>query len=191
MKSTIKTMVLALGTVTIIAGAIIAAVYALTLDPIRTAQERAKTDAIGQVLPKGWDKIGDAKTQTLEGDTDPVTVYEATKNGQPVGTAVESYSNDGFSGNIKVMYGFDKDGTVTGYQVLQHAETAGLGAKMNDWFRSPEGKRSVIGSNPDQRKMEVSKDGGDVDAITAATISSRAFLDALRRAHKAFKNTKG
>lgn len=84
------------------------------------------------------------------------------------------------------MYGFDKDGNVTGYQVISHAETPGLGAKMGDWFHSPEGHRSVIGLNPATTNMTVSKDGGDIDAITAATITSRAFLDALRRASSAY-----
>jgi electron transport complex protein RnfG len=71
--------------------------------------------------------------------------------------------------------------------VLSHAETPGLGAKMNEWFRSDIGNRSVIGRNPANTEMRVTKDaGGTIDAITAATISSRAFLDALRESYKAF-----
>ena len=85
-----------------------------------------------------------------------------------------------------MIYGFDIDGNITGYEVMSHAETPGLGAKMGEWFRSPEGKRNVIGLNPATSNMTVAKDGGDIDAITAATITSRAFLDALTRAHKAY-----
>ncbi len=106
--------------------------------------------------------------------------------GKLVGAAVESYSSQGFSGDIKLIYGFDTEGNITGYAVMQHAETPGLGAKMDEWFRSPEGRRSVIGLNPSTSNLTVSKDGGDVDAITAATITSRAFLDALSRAANAF-----
>lgn len=94
---------------------------------------------------------------------------------------------NGFSGEVRVMYGFAADGTITGYEVLSHAETPGLGAKMNEWFRSDIGNRSVIGHNPANTEMRVSKDaGGAIDAITAATISSRAFLEALRESYKAF-----
>ena len=94
---------------------------------------------------------------------------------------------NGFSGEINIIYGFDQEGNVTGFEVVQQAETPGLGAKMNDWFRMPEGKRSIIGLNSANNNLTVSKDGGDVDAITAATITSRAFLDALTRADKAFR----
>lgn len=186
MKSTVTTMVLALGLVTVLAATIIAFIYYVTAEPIRQAQERTRTEAIGEVLPP-FDALADPVEVTPQGDTEPVTVYRATKGGRPVGAAVQSYTHKGFSGDFSVMYGFDSQGRVTGYRVLAHSETAGLGAKMGDWFRSPEGKRSVIGSDPDSRDMRVAKDGGDVDAITAATISSRAFLDALDRAHKALK----
>lgn len=186
MKSTAATMVLALGLVTVLAATIIAFIYYVTAEPIRQAQERTRTEAIGQVLPP-FDALAAPVEVTPEGDDMPVTVYAATKDGKPVGAAVQSYTHKGFSGDFKVMYGFDAEGKVTGYRVLEHSETAGLGAKMDGWFRMPEGKRSVIGSDPDARDMRVSKDGGDVDAITAATISSRAFLDALARAHKALR----
>ena len=67
-------------------------------------------------------------------------------------------------------------------------ETPGLGAKMKDWFRDPTGKRSIIGRNPGAENMTVTKDGGTVDAITAATISSRAFLKTLKDAFAAYRN---
>ncbi len=127
---------------------------------------------------------------TPEGETTPVKVFPAKMDGQLVGAAVESYSLAGFSGEIRLMYGFDADGNITGYEVMSHAETPGLGAKMGEWFRSPEGNRNVIGLNPATTNMTVKKDGGDIDAITAATITSRAFLDALTRASKAYGQLK-
>ena len=78
----------------------------------------------------------------------PYSVYPAFKDGKLVGAAVEAYSLNGFSGEVRVMYGFGASGDVTGYEVLSHAETPGLGARMNEWFRSDEGNRSVIGHNP-------------------------------------------
>ena len=118
------------------------------------------------------DPLSQAWTYTPDGSDSPFTVFPAYEDGTLTGAAVEGYTLNGFSGEIRVMYGFAADGTITGYEVLSHAETPGLGAKMNEWFRS---------------EMRVTKDaGGTIDAITAATISSRAFLDALRESYKAF-----
>ena len=77
------------------------------------------------------------------------------------------------------MVGIKPDGTIINYSVLEHKETPGLGSKMQEWFSS---KGDIRGLSADKNNLTVSKDGGDVDAITAATISSRAFLDAVNRA---------
>lgn len=79
------------------------------------------------------------------------------------------------------MVGFNPDGTIANYSVLEHKETPGLGSKMDTWF-TKNNKGDVVGKNPGTNGLKVSKDGGEVDAITAATISSRAFLDAINRA---------
>ena len=109
-------------------------------------------------------------------------------DGQVVGAAVESFTNKGFSGEIRVIVGFDTEGKIKDYSVLQHSETPGLGSKMQEWFRTDRNKQNVIGREVGSG-LKVSKDGGDVDAITAATISSRAFLDAINRAYAAFSQT--
>jgi electron transport complex protein RnfG len=89
------------------------------------------------------------------------------------------------------MAGIDKDGNFSGYEVLEHAETPGLGSKMGVWFNNPDKPaQNIIGKNPDSIKFDVKKDGGDVDAITASTITSRAFLDAMKRAYKAYEQKK-
>ena len=93
---------------------------------------------------------------------------------------------NGFSGEIVIMCGFKADGTVNNYKVLKHAETAGLGSKMQEWFRTEKGSQNVLGLNPGKNNVRVKKDGGEVDAITAATISSRAFLGALNDAYNAY-----
>ena len=187
MKSTLVNMVLSLGIITIIAAALLAGVYTTTKEPISAAQLNKQVAAIKAVTPAfDNDPVSEAIEITPEGESTPLKVFPAKMGGQLVGAAVESYSSQGFSGDIKLIYGFDADGNITGYAVMQHAETPGLGAKMDEWFRSPEGHRSVIGLNPATSNLTVSKDGGDVDAITAATITSRAFLDALTRAASAF-----
>lgn len=187
MKSTLVNMVLSLGIITIIAAALLAGVYTTTKEPISAAQLNKQVEAIKAVTPAfDNDPVSEAIEITPEGESTPLKVFPAKMGGQLVGAAVESYSSQGFSGDIKLIYGFDADGNITGYAVMQHAETPGLGAKMDEWFRSPEGHRRVIGLNPATSNLTVSKDGGDVDAITAATITSRAFLDALTRAASAF-----
>ncbi len=188
MKSTLLNMVLSLGVITIVAAALLAGVYSVTKEPIAAAQLAKQVDAVSAVVPAfDNDPVAEAVEITPEGEDVALKVFPARKDGSLVGAAVESYSSAGFSGDIRVIYGFDADGTVTGYAVMSHAETPGLGAKMDEWFRSSEGKRSVIGLNPSVSRPAVSKDGGEVDAITAATITSRAFLDALVRASDVYK----
>ena len=101
-----------------------------------------------------------------------------------LGAAVESTS-DGFGGKLRVLVGFNPDGKILGYTILEHAETPGLGAKADNWFQA-DGKGSIIGQTPSD-PLIVSKDGGQIDAITASTITSRAFLKAVNNAYNAYK----
>ncbi|MDE5750153.1 MAG: RnfABCDGE type electron transport complex subunit G, partial [Duncaniella sp.] len=179
------------GVITVVAAAALAGVYTATEQPIAEATLQAEIQAVSDVTPAfDNDPVAEQVAVTPEGEAQAVTVFPAMKDGALVGAAVESYTNNGFSGFIKVIYGFDTEGNVTGFAVMEHAETPGLGAKMGDWFRSPEGNRNVIGVNASGADLTVAKDGGSVDAITAATITSRAFLDALNRAARAFNQYK-
>lgn len=184
-KESLAGMVVSLGGFTLIAGLLLGLIHNITLEPIEEAARRSEVEAIESVVPEF---TNDPSASAVEVDVDgvPMMVYPAMNGGNLVGAAVKSYSDEGFSGRIDVMFGFDAEGRVTGYAVLSHAETPGLGAKMDTWFRSEEGNRSVLGLDPSRRKAFVAKDGGDVDGITAATITSRAFLGALRRAADAF-----
>lgn len=186
LASSLLWMVVSLGFITIIAAAVLSYVYEATEGPIADMERQKKTEAIAAVVPE-FDN--DPMADTWVDGESGCTVYIAKKGGEIVGGAVESYSLNGFSGRIDVIFGFDAAGTVTGYRVIKHAETPGLGAKMEQWFRDPQGRRSVIGRSPANENLTVAKDGGDVDGITAATISSRAFLDALRRGFEAFGNS--
>ena len=104
----------------------------------------------------------------------------AVLNGQE-GYAVETVV-DGFGGQFRVMVGFDEDGNILGYEILEHQETPGLGSHMTHWFKNADKPgQNIIGRQGGS--LTVSKDGGDVDAITAATISSRAFLKAVNQAY--------
>lgn len=186
MKSTLVNMVLSLCIITVVAAAALAGVYTLTEEPIAQAKAEKQKAAIGQVLPDiqfNNNPADEATEVTVDGET--VTVFPARQDGELVGMAVESHDTNGFSGLITVMYGFNAAGDITGYAVMQHAETPGLGSKMGEWFCNP--AHSIIGLNAATSNLTVSKDGGDVDAITAATISSRAFLRALTLADQASK----
>ncbi|QCD42212.1 RnfABCDGE type electron transport complex subunit G [Duncaniella dubosii] len=184
MKSSLVNMVLSLGIITVVAAAALAGVYTATKEPIAQAKAEKQKSAIGQVLPEihfNNNPADEAAEVTVDGET--VTVFPARQDGELVGMAVESHDANGFSGLTTVMYGFDPSGNITGFAVMQHAETPGLGSKMDEWFSNP--AHTVIGLNANSANLTVSKDGGDVDAITAATISSRAFLRALTLANQA------
>ncbi len=190
MKSSLLNMVLSLGIITIVAAGLLSWVYTQTEAPIAKANLDKQIEAVKAVTPEfDNDPVAEAVEITPAGEERVLKVFPARKGGELVGAAVESYSSKGFSGDIKLIYGFDAAGTVTGYAVMEHAETPGLGAKMDTWF-GPEGKGNVIGLNAAEGELTVSKDGGQVDAITAATITSRAFLDALNRASAAFAQLK-
>lgn len=129
----------------------------------------------------------DTVKQTIKGKEAVFVIHKTVdSNKQDLGVAVES-TTGGFGGDLKVLVGFDKDGNILGYTILQHAETPGLGAKADKWFQK-DGKGSIIGKNPNKDNLTVKKDGGDIDAITASTITSRAFLLAVTQAYKAYKS---
>ena len=185
LESNFTNMVVVLFSVTLIASAAVGYVQTLTAGPIEAAKEAKQVNAIRQVIPGEFDNDPNAdvwKVQTPDGGE--LEFYPAKKNGELVGTAVKTYTNNGFGGKIWLMVGFNPDGTISNYSVLEHKETPGLGSKMDTWFVK-DGKGDIIGKNPGGSGLKVSKDGGDVDAITAATISSRAFLDAINRASAA------
>ncbi|NCE72819.1 RnfABCDGE type electron transport complex subunit G [Odoribacter sp. Z80] len=182
LESNFMNMVIVLFAVTLIASAAVGYVYTLTAGPIEAAKQAKQTNAIRQVIPGEFDNDPGAdiwKMKTPDGGE--LEFYPAKKNGEAVGTAVKTYTNNGFGGTVWLMVGFNPDGTISNYSVLEHKETPGLGSKMDFWF-TRNGKGNVIGKKPGTHGLKVTKDGGDVDAITAATISSRAFLDAVNRA---------
>ena len=188
LPSTLFNMVMSLGVITVVAAALLAWANAVTSGPVAEAERQKQIDAIKAVLPTFTNDPLASKWEFVPaGGSEPFSVFPAYDGDSFCGAAVEGYSLNGFSGRVSVMYGFDSDGTVTGYEVLQHAETPGLGAKMQEWFRMDAGHRSVLGRNPGTDAMYVAKDGGAIDGITAATISSRAFLETLRSCYSAFE----
>lgn len=191
LKSTLPNMLLSLTGICLIAGAILAGVNAFTAGPIAVAKAAALEEAIKAVAPEFDNKPTEEAYMAVTADGDSLKIYPAKKGDETVGGAVESNTLKGFGGEIKVIVGFDMQGTILNYSVLEHAETPGLGAKMQEWFRMDKGQQSILGRAVPADGLKVAKDGGDVDAITAATISSRAFLDAVNRAYSAFAGVDG
>ena len=190
LESTLLNMVLVLTGVAVVMGGILAFVNHLTEGPIAQQKEKALSDGIKAVMSS--DNIQVAQTDTVcqndnKGKEMTFIIYQVNDaQGQELGAAVESTSM-GFGGDLKVLVGFAPDGKILGYTLLEHAETPGLGAKADKWFQKGE-KGDIIGKTPAE-PLTVSKDGGQVDAITASTITSRAFLLAVNNAYNAYKVT--
>ena len=176
-------MVLVLTGVTVIAGALLGYVNELTKGPIAEANAKALSASIELVLPVFDNNPADApESFELNGAT--YKIYKATKGGEFIGASVESSAN-GFGGALNVLVGFDKEGNIIDYSLLSHAETPGLGSKATDWFKKGQ-KGDITGKNPGKGALTVKNDGGEVDAITASTITSRAFLNAVNNAYAAY-----
>ena len=190
LESSLTNMVLVLTGVAVIMGGILAYVNHLTEGPIAAQKEKTLADGIKTVMCVNDLKVAatDEVKQTDDKGKELVfTIYQIEDaQGSDLGAAVES-STLGFGGTLKVLVGFDLDGKILGYTLLEHTETPGLGAKADKWFQKGE-KGDIIGKSPAE-PLTVSKDGGQVDAITASTITSRAFLLAVNNAYKAYKAT--
>lgn len=190
LESSLLNMVLVLTGVAVVMGGILAYVNHLTEGPINDQKAKALADGIKSVMCV--DELKVAKTDTVrqndaKGKELTFIIYQTQDaQGQNLGAAVESVTG-GFGGNLKVLVGFNPEGQILGYTLLEHAETPGLGAKADRWFQKGE-KGDIIGKDP-KEPLTVSKDGGQVDAITASTITSRAFLLAVNNAYNAYKAT--
>lgn len=182
-ESNFINMVLTLFAVSLVASLSLAAVFNATKEPIAKSKALKKEKAIGSVLPE-FDKIETFKIMPPNGK-DSVEFNLALKGTDTIGVAIETYTYDGFSGRIKAIVGIKADGTVHDVVHLEHAETPGLGDKVekskSTWSDQFKGKAET------DFPLLVKKDGGQVDAITAATITSRAYCDAINRAYESYK----
>ena len=193
LKSNLPNMVGILTTVAVLCGGILAYVNDLTDAPRKEAAQNALNAGIEQVMG-GKCKVEKPDTiiRTVEGKELTYIAYKTDK-----GTAIQSTDPNGFGGNLTVLVGFNNAGDILGYTILETAETPGLGAKADKWFQSVENggnseKSSIIGKNPAKNQLRVTKDndGGEIDAITASTITSRAFLRAVQEAYNTYAENK-
>ena len=175
-KSSFKNMTLCLFAICLVCSGLLAGVYALTKEPIDLAAKAKNEAAIKEVLPETTVTIEEERTVQMSGETYTYNLaYDEV--GNTVGCAI-NVSALGFGGPIVIKVGFDVNGIVWNTKVLSQAETPGLGAKcvepaFADQFRKFDAQ---------EKKLGVKKDGGDIDAITASTITSRAYIKGIETA---------
>ena len=181
-------MLLVLTGVTALAVALLAYFNQITKEPIAKANMQILNEALMNVVPE-FDNNPVEESDTIfstQGNTQVVDfiIYPAKKEGKWIGSAVQSASL-GFGGEIKILVGFDENGKIYNYYLLSHAETPGLGSKADIWFKEGE-PGNIIGKSPGDKPLAVDKDGGEVNSITASTITTRAFLNAVNNAYQAY-----
>ncbi len=183
-KSTFLNMFLALFVITLVAGLSLGYINDLTKGPKAKAKLARKVNALKKVLPQfDNNPVSDVQLVVSDMAKDSIEIYTALLNDQVNGTAVIGSSEKGFSGLIKVMVGFQPSGSIKNIVVIEQKETPGLGTKMKDekfiaQFRD---------KDPYSFDLRTTKDGGDVDALTGATITTRAFGEATQLAYDVFK----
>ena len=180
-KSSFKNMTICLFAICAVCSSLLAGVYALTKEPIDAAAKAKNEAAIMEVLPETAVSVEEERTVEFEGASYTYNLgYDEL--GNTVGCAI-NVAPVGFGGPIAIKVGFDVNGVIWNTKVLSQAETPGLGAKCVE----PSFSDQFKGFNPAEKTLAVKKDGGDVDAITASTITSRAYADGLALAVKVFQ----
>jgi electron transport complex protein RnfG len=180
-KSSFKNMVICLFAICVVCSSLLAGVYALTKAPIDAAAKAKNEAAIKEVLPVSAVTIEEERTVDFEGASYAYNLaYD--EQGNTVGCAI-NVAPVGFGGPISIKVGFDVNGVIWNTKVLSQAETPGLCAKCVE----PSFSEQFKGFDPAAKKLAVKKDGGDIDAITASTITSRAYADGVALAVKVFQ----
>lgn len=183
-ESTLLNMIVGLGGVALVASALLGGVYSLTKEPIELAKAAKLKAAIQTVTPDFDNNPADEMYKLPVTNNDSLVCYPVRIGGELVGTAIKTYSDNGFSSRFYIMVGLDENGVIINTAILEHSETPGLGDKMeqkkSDWALQYNDK------NPANFNLKVTKDGGDVDGITASTITSRAFSEAVQQAYDGY-----
>jgi len=191
MKDTLR-LAIALTLIAAIAGLILSLVEAVTREPIAEQRRLETLKALQAVLPP-LDNAPDADTVELivgkdkKGKPIKRLFYRGRKDSQLSGVAFKVVAPDGYSGNIEIMTGITPDGTVSGIEILNHAETPGLGAKIVE----PAFKGQFKDKSLENADWRVKKDGGQFDQITGATISPRAIVKAVKGGLEYYRDHRG
>lgn len=175
---------LALFVICIVVAFLLAATNELTKGPIAEVQAETAAQAMKQVCPEAESFEG---AQGLESET-----YRGfDSEGNLVGYAV-NVTEKGYGGDLEVMVGISTDGQVTGVEILTCNETPGLGANCTKSEFTDQYKQTI----PESGEFTVVKDGtgadgGRIDALTGATITSKAVTEAVNRAVEIYNSLEG
>ena len=176
-------ILMAMITVAFVAASFVGIIKAVTEKPIQESQNRMIADSIKDVVSGNFDNNPYEEKIVIRKDKDTFTLYPAREEGHLTSLVMKSVSNKGYGGQIEVLVNFLLDGTVGGFKVINHKETPGLGSKVND----DSFKKGVVGKKPATKAFKVRQDGGEIDAITGATITSRALIDAIQKAYDGYQ----
>jgi len=186
-ESTFLSMVVSLLVITLVSGLSLGFVNDLTAGPKAKAKLEKKIKALQLVLPtfdnNPVEEVSKIKSELAK---DSIEMYPAFAENNFVGAAVIGSSEKGFSGLVKLMIGFTENGQIQNIEVLEQKETPGLGTKMKD----ERFLKQFRGIDPSTYNLKVKKDGGDVDALTGATITTRAFGEAVQMGYNEFVDNK-
>lgn len=181
---------LLLGAFALVTAGVLAGTYQLTREQIATAEREAAQQALFEVVPRDRhdNNLLDDTLPTPEaareqlGLRSPNDIHLARRGDEVIAVIVPAIARDGYSGDIRMIVGINRDGTVAGVRVVAHRETPGLGDKVDlkrdDWILSFNG-RSL--EDPEPARWEVKRDGGEFDQFTGATITPRAVVRQVRR----------
>lgn len=186
-ESSILQLITSLTCIAVVATIALTCVYLATKEPIQKIKTEKDNAAKIKVLP-GFDAVEGyflQKKALPDGLKDSLTVTLAFMNDQLFGAAVSTHTNIAFSGRFDIMVGFDHEGNIFNTEVLGHQETPGLGDKIDK--KKDKFPLQFEGRTPKEKPLKVKNDGGDIHAITAATITSRAFCDAVNHAYNAYQ----
>lgn len=186
-ESTLFNMVVVLLIITLVAGFSLGYVNDLTLEPKARARLARVEKALGAVLPQfNNEPVVEVIRLKQKELRDSTSIFPAYMDSTFVGAAVTGYSEKGYSGIVRLMVSFSPDGNIRDIVVLEQKETPGLGTKM----KGEKFLRQFRDKNPETFELKVKKDGGDVDALAGATISTRAFSEAAQQAFDTFLTNK-
>lgn len=186
LESTVRNMFVSLTVICLVCSALLGGAYAITKEKIDEAEVNKQNEAIARVVPE-FDNIPSEEVFEVELEGKKYAVYPAKLSGEVVGYAINT-SATGFSGPVVIMVGITAEGRIFNTVPVSHAETPGLGAKISE-----EGNPFVEqfkDMDPSATVLKVKKDGGDIDAITASTITSRAYTAAVESAWMVFNKIK-
>ncbi len=196
-------MVLTVTLVAALSAGLLGFVFDATKDRIASSQRAEKATAFDTILPAFDNQPLDERAEVAlhEGDGKTAVLYTARQGGSPVGYAVEMETS-AFDTGIILLVGATPEGQVTGVYILAHKETPGLGAKATkDQDKWPAWRKECAASDDGQacrgkndpflrqfvhrrvdERFRVSKAGGDIESITASTITSEGIAKAVVQA---------